>query len=81
MENPIFEIKKELIEWIKNLDELEMMEELLDLKNSENSVSIVSDLKKEYGVKDDFDERFAKGISATEMRGRTMEHINNLPWK
>ena len=81
MENPIFEIKKELIEWIKNLDELEMMQELLDLKNSENSVSIVSDLKKEYAVKDDFDERFAKGIPHKEMKRRTLKYIESLPWK
>lgn len=37
MKNPFFEAKKELIEWVKNLDELETIQELLDLKNGKNS--------------------------------------------
>ena len=81
MENPIIEAKKEIIEWVKNLDDLETIQELLDLKNENSSPSQVFEPSTEYALKDDFDERFAKGIPHDEMRRRTIAHINSLPWK
>jgi hypothetical protein len=32
-------------------------------------------------VKDNFDERFANGLSMQEPRARTKKFIENLPWK
>lgn len=81
MEDPIVEAKKELINWIREMDDLEKIQELLDLKNSENQNTIVAENHAEYAIKDDFDERFAKGISHQEMKRRTIEHIRSLPWK
>lgn len=54
---------------------------MLDLKNAENTTSKVSEPEVEYAIKVDFDERFAKGIPHHEMRRRTFEFIENLPWK
>lgn len=68
MENPILEAKKELIQWIKEMDELEDIAELLELKEQKTSGNKVAEAQAEYAVKDDFDERFAKGISHEEMK-------------
>lgn len=81
MEDPIVEAKKELINWIREMDDLDKIQELLDLKNSENQNAKVAETQAEYAIKDDFDERFAKGISHQEMKRRTIEHIRSLPWK
>jgi hypothetical protein len=81
MKNPIIEAKIEIIEWVKNLDELETIQELLDLKNKIESIPLVSEPQAEYALKDDFDERFAKAIPHEEMRRRTIAHIRSMPWK
>ena len=81
MENPILEAKKEIIEWVNNLDDLETIQELLDLKNENNSNSQIFEPSKEYSLKDDFDERFAKGITGNELLERLFAHIEILPWK
>ncbi|MBC7557241.1 MAG: hypothetical protein H7195_09810 [Chryseobacterium sp.] len=81
MENPILDAKKEIIDWVKNLDELETIQELLDLKNANNANFQLSEPELEYAVKDDFDERFAAGMSSEEARKRTREFIERLPWK
>ncbi|MFL9833044.1 hypothetical protein [Chryseobacterium terrae] len=82
MENPILQAKKELIQWIKEMDDLDEIQELLDLKNKNIlSSGVVAESQTEYVVKDDFDERFAKGLTSEESRRRTREFIENLPWK
>jgi len=81
MENPILEAKKELIQWIKEMDELDDIAELLEIKNRKTSVHQVAESQAEYAVKDDFDERFAKGIPHDEMKRRTFAFIESLPWK
>lgn len=81
MKNPIIEAKKEIIEWVKNLHELETLQELLDIKNAENANSQLSEPELEYAVKDDFDERFAKGLTLEESKKRTFDFIESLPWK
>jgi len=81
MENPILEAKKELIQWIKEMDELEDIVELLEIKNRKKSVYQVAEPQTEYAVKDDFDERFAKGLTSEESRRKTREFIERLPWK
>lgn len=81
MEDPIFEGKKELISWIREMDDLDKIQELLDLKNSENQNIKVAETHAEYAIKDDFDERFTKGISGDELLQRVYAHIESLPWK
>jgi hypothetical protein len=81
MENPIIEIKQELIEWVENIDDLETIQAILDLKNSQEPSCVVSDIQSEYAVKDDFEERFAKGLTLEESKKRTFDFIENLPWK
>ncbi|WP_193812838.1 hypothetical protein [Kaistella flava (ex Peng et al. 2021)] len=75
MENPIFEIKKELIKWIKNLDDLETIQKVLDLKNFDEPASLVSDAQSEYSRTDDFDERFAKGLNPENARKESKKII------
>lgn len=81
MENPILEAKKELIQWIKEMDELEDIVELLEIKNRKKSVYQVAEPQTEYAVKDGFDERFAKGLTSEESRRKTREFIERLPCK
>ena len=81
MENPISEAKKELIQWIKEMDELEDIAELLELKEQKTFGNKVADSQAEYAVKDDFDERFAKGITGEELMSKVYAHIESLPWK
>jgi len=75
MENPIIIYKKELIEWIKNLDDLEVLSHLIELKDGDISVSKVCEPQAEYAVKDDFEERFAKGLTLEESRAESKRRI------
>ncbi|MGC4129912.1 MAG: hypothetical protein QM564_10285 [Bergeyella sp.] len=76
MENPIVTYKKELIEWIKNLDDLEVLSDLVEMKEGKFSLSKVSEPQAEYAVKDDFEERFAKGFTSEQARAETKRRIN-----
>ena len=80
MKNPLLEDKKDLIKWISNLDDLEVLSELMSLKEN-SQLSIVAESAAEYKVADDFDERFAKGYTLEESRAKTKEFIRSLPWK
>lgn len=81
MENPILQSKRELIHWINTLDDIEVIEELLELKEKRATAETFSEPQTEYLVKDDFDERFAKGLNSVESRKRTREFISKLSWK
>lgn len=81
MKNSITEIKKELIEWVLEIDDLETIQELLDIKNKDSRDGLVAEAQPEYAVKDDFDERFVRGLTSAESRKRTREFIEKLPWK
>lgn len=81
MENPIHEAKKELIQWIKEMDDLEDIAELLEVKNKKTAVDKVTESQAEYAVKDDFDERFARGMTGEELMKKVYAHIDLLPWK
>ena len=81
MENPITEAKKELIQWISDMEELEDIAELMKIKNRMTSDGKVAETQPKYAVEDDFDKRFAKGMSGEELMRRVYEHIESLPWK
>ncbi|KFC19487.1 hypothetical protein [Chryseobacterium sp. FH1] len=73
--------KNEILQWISELQDEDIISELLELKNNVELSSYINEPKTEYAVKDDFEERWAKGISHEEMKKRTRDYISNLPWK
>lgn len=81
--NDIFLNKKQqLLNWIISLEDEEMIRKLIEFKEVIGSVNMVSEQRAEYNVvKDDFEERFAKGHTLEESRKRTKEFIDSLPWK
>ena len=81
MENPILKAKKDLMKWISNLDDLEILSELMEFKEKNIDADCVEESRAEYAIADDFDEQFAKGITHDEMRRKTREFISSLPWK
>ena len=81
MENPITEAKKELIQWIKEMNEFEDIADLLEIKEKMISGNKIAEPQTEYAVKDDFDERFAKGLTVEELMRKVYAHIESLPWK
>jgi len=81
MENPIVQSKTDLIHWINKLDDLEVIAELLELKEKRATADTLSESQTEYLAKDDFDYRFSKGMSGDELMRRVYDHIESLPWK
>ncbi|MGA9212576.1 hypothetical protein [Kaistella sp.] len=71
----MIEVKNELIEWIKNLDDLERLQKLIDIKNCHALASLVSDIKSETIVKTYFDEQFAAGMTSDELMENIAAHI------
>ncbi len=80
MENSILEIKNELIEWIKNLNDSETLQNIFDLKNRYES-SLISDINSERIVKDDFDEQFAAGMNSDELLENIAAHLETMAWE
>ena len=75
MENPILEYKKELIHWVNNLDDLDVLSELIELKNKDESIPL--GLGKDL-VNDDFDEQFAAGMTSGELLENIAAHIESV---
>ena len=78
MENSIVDNKHDLIEWIKNLDDLSVVQKLLDLKNSIKSSTFISDISSEPILKNDFDEQFAAGMTSDELLENIAAHIETM---
>ena len=78
MENSIIEIKKEVIGWVRNLDDLETLQKILDLKNHNESASLILDINSQTIVKDDFDEQFAAGMSSDELLENIAAHLETM---
>ncbi|MGS0748356.1 hypothetical protein [Halpernia sp. GG3] len=75
MENPILDAKNEIMKWVGNLDDLDIIQQLLELKNENNSPSQVFESSAEYAVKDDFDEKFAKGMGSENSRKESKKRV------
>ena len=58
--------KKELIDWISNLEDKEILSELAVIKRKATF---------------NFDEEFKKGIPLEEFRERMLERVRSYPWK
>ncbi|TDX86775.1 hypothetical protein [Epilithonimonas xixisoli] len=66
--------KKELLQWISELQDEETILEILKIKN--DFESLVKESKSEYIVADDFEERWAKGLTSEQSRAETKRRIN-----
>ena len=73
--------KEHLIDWISKLEDEEIIAQLLKLKKELERSFVVSEPETEYAVKDDFEERWAKGLTSEESRARTKKFLESLPWK
>ncbi|MGV8916163.1 MAG: hypothetical protein ACOH1X_12015 [Kaistella sp.] len=78
MENLMMEKKKELIEWINDLDDLAMVQKILNLKNNVKSSSLISDINSEPILKNDFDEQFAAGMTSEELLENIATHLKSI---
>lgn len=78
MENSILENKNDLIEWIKNLDDLAVFQKVLDLKNSAEFSPLISHINSEPILKNDFDEQFAAGMTSDELLENIAAHMETM---
>ena len=78
MENSMIEIKNELIEWIQNIFDPEMLQKIMDLKNKVESSSLIAEINSEIPVENNFDEQFAAGMSSDELMENIASHIESI---
>ena len=76
MENSIVDVKSELIEWIENTFDLEILQKLIDLKNE--TKSLISDTKSKALQENNFDEQFAAGMTSDELMENIAAHIESI---
>lgn len=81
MNESILHRKNEILQWLLSLEDESIINEIDDLRKEVLSKNFIGEPQTEYQVKDDFDERFAKGLSMEESRARTKKFIESLPWK
>ncbi|MCD9855963.1 hypothetical protein LUD75_14650 [Epilithonimonas sp. JDS] len=67
--------KTELLQWISDLQDKDVILELLELKNNLKISSSVNESKTEYALKDDFEERWAKGLTKEQSIERSKSKI------
>ena len=78
MENSVIEIKNELIEWIQNIFDPEILQKIMDLKNKVESSSLIAEINSEIPVENNFDEQFAAGMSSDELMENIASHIESI---
>ena len=78
MENSVIEIKNELIEWIQNIFDPEMLQKIMDLKNKVESSSLIAEINSEIPVENNFDEQLAAGMSSDELMENIASHIESI---
>ena len=76
MENSVIQIKKELIVWIENTFELEVLQKVMDLKNETSS--LISDINSEKIVENNFDQQFAAGMNSDELMENIAAHMESM---
>ena len=81
MEKGILEAKKEIIEWVGNLEDLGVIQQLLDLKIQKNLPSQAFESPAEDAFGSDFDQQFAAGMTSEELLENVSTHIKNLSQK
>ena len=78
MENSVIEIKNELIEWIQNIFDPEILQNVMNLKNEIESSSLITEINSEIPVENNFDEQFAAGMSSDELMENIASHIESI---
>lgn len=78
MENSILEIKKELTEWIESLDDFEILQEVLKIKNVSNSSTLISDINSDTVIENNFDEQYAAGMTSDELLENIAAHMETM---
>ena len=78
MENSVIGLKNELIEWIQNIFDPEMLQKVMDLKNTIESSSLIAEINSEIPVENNFDEQFAAGMSSDELMENIASHIESI---
>ncbi|MEC5156806.1 hypothetical protein [Chryseobacterium sp. MP_3.2] len=78
MENPILDLKKELIQWVNLLDDLDVLSNLKELKDKDRSIPLLLRSSAENSVKTDFDEQFAAGMTGDELLENIAAHMETM---
>jgi len=78
MENSVIGLKNELIEWIQNIFDPEILQKVMDLKNKIESSSLIAEINSEIPVENNFDEQFAAGMSSDELMENIASHIESI---
>ena len=81
MNSQTLKIKNDILQWILKLEDEEVIAQLLKFKKELEGSSVVSEPEVEYALKDDFEERWVKGLTSEESRARTKKFLESLPWK
>ena len=63
----VLDQKKEIIEWIKSLENEEIENDIYKFKIQQTTF--------------DFDEEFSKAITSDQLKEQTTEYLKTLPWK
>lgn len=74
----MIDVKNELIEWIENTFDEEILQKLLDLKTDIESSSLISDINSESVIEEDFDQQFAAGMTSNELMENIAAHIESM---
>lgn len=74
----MIDIKNELIEWIENSFDLEILQKILDMKNGMESTSLIADINSENVIQDNFDQQFAAGMTSDELMENIAAHLETL---
>lgn len=81
MNNSIVETKNELTKWIENLDDFNILQEVLKLKNDNISSILMADINSESTVVNDFVEQFAAGMTSDELMENIAAHLESIAEK
>jgi hypothetical protein len=76
MEKSLIDIKNELIEWIENTFDREILQKAIDLKNE--NPSLISDINSGKMREINFDEQFAAGMNSDELMENIAAHIESI---
>ena len=78
MENSLIQIKNELIEWIENTYDVEILQKIAAIKNDMEQSSLISDINSERIAENNFDEQFAAGMTCDELMENIAAHIESI---
>ena len=78
MENSVIGLKNELIEWIQNIFDPEILQKVMDLKNTIESSSLIAEINSEIPVENNFNEQFVAGMSSDELMENIASHIESI---